>query len=200
MPGPRRPEFRQAAAGPTLDELPDPWVGGSVEVGHAAVEHDLRLARLQPEGGVEHDHAVGDLAGGVHVVRDDHAGDAGPPPHFEDQLVDHVGHDRIEAGGRLVVEHEQRVEGEGPGEAGPLPHAARELDRLLGEHGSRQPDLVDERLHDAADLRLGQPGVLAERKGDVVEDRQAVEQRGALEDEPVAGAEVGQGAVVERRQ
>ena len=40
-------------------------------------------------------------------------------------------HDRVEAGRRLVVEHDLRVEGQRPGQADPLPHAARQLGRLL---------------------------------------------------------------------
>ena len=62
---------------------------------------------------------------------DDHAGRLLGLLGLEDQLVDHVAHDRVEPGGRLVVEHHLGVERQGPGQADPLPLAAGELGRLL---------------------------------------------------------------------
>ena len=49
----------------------------------------------------------------------------------DDQLVDDVAHDRVEAGGRLVVEQHLGVHGQRPGQADALPHAAGELGRPL---------------------------------------------------------------------
>jgi len=49
----------------------------------------------------------------------------------QDQFVDDVAHDRVQAGGRLIVEHEFGVQNQGPGQADPLAHAARKLRRLF---------------------------------------------------------------------
>ena len=50
---------------------------------------------------------------------------------FDDQVVDHVGHDRVEAGGRLVEEDDLRLAGDGAGQRHALLHAA-------GEFGGKQ--------------------------------------------------------------
>ncbi len=83
-------------------------------------------------------HVVGDRErGGAEV------GDAGA-----DQVVDHVGHDRIEAGGRLVEEHDLRLRWRWPGRGRPAsacrPTARPARDRPLRRRarpwpGSRSP-------------------------------------------------------------
>ena len=125
-------------------------------------------------------------------MRHHHARDPRTLAHSQDQLVDHVAHDRIEACGGLVVENQQGVECQGPREPGAFAHAAGDLHRFLVQHGSRQSDLVEERDHDGAGLRRRQPRVFTDWKGDVVGDRHAVEQRRPLKNESVASAEVGQ--------
>ena len=65
---------------------------------------------------VEHDDAVGDFEGAVHVVGDDDAGDFQLALQLENQLVDDVGAHGIKAGGGLVVEDDAGVEGDGAGE------------------------------------------------------------------------------------
>ncbi len=62
---------------------------------------------------------------------------------LEDQLVDHVAHDRVEAGRRLVVEHDLGVQGERSRHPDPLPLAAGKLGRLLLLEPSRQADLLE---------------------------------------------------------
>jgi phenylpropionate dioxygenase-like ring-hydroxylating dioxygenase large terminal subunit len=97
----------------------------------------------------------------------------------------------IEARGRLVVEDDLRIRGDGARDADALSHPAGELARKLGH------DLlgieVDEReplAHDLLDARLVELGVLPERIGDVVEDGKRVEQRRVLEDHPDLATQV----------
>ena len=77
------------------------------------------------------------LRGRVHVVRHDDAGHRVLLARPQDQLVDHVAHDRVQPGGRLVVEHQLGVQGQGPGQAHALAHAAGQLGRLLARRCSR---------------------------------------------------------------
>ena len=95
----------------------------------------------------------------------------------DDQIVDDVGHDRIEAGGRLVEEDDLGLGGDGAGEADALLHAARKLGRAqladLGAEADRG-ELLDR------DLLRALPApcrALDQAEGDVLPDRQAVEQR-----------------------
>ena len=59
-----------------------------------------------------------------------------------------------------------------------------QLGRLLRLDLRRQADLLEPLGDDLADLRLVADVMLAQAEGDVVEDRQAVEERGHLEQEP----------------
>ena len=101
----------------------------------------------------------------------------------DDQIVDDVGHDRVEAGRRLVEEDDLGLGGDGAGEADALLHAAGQL----GRHRARRPRAPSPTWPSfaiAPCLRLarGRPaGGLDEPEGDVLPDRQAVEQRAALE-------------------
>ena len=101
-----------------------------------------------------------------------------------DQLVDDIGHDRIEAGGRLVEEQDLGLRGDGAREPDALAHAARQLGRpQVGDIGA-EPDLRE--CGDRAFLRLGAPELLdvEQPERDVLPDRQAVEQSGTLEQHP----------------
>jgi hypothetical protein len=122
----------------------------------------------------------GDFARARHVVRDRERGDAEILHGRDDQIVDHVGHDGIEAGGRLVEEDDFRIGRDGArqptrfcmppdnsdGESAPLP--------------ARGPpcELFD---RDVARLLARHAAALDQAEGDVLPDRQAVEQRRALE-------------------
>ena len=117
--------------------------GWSFEALGGTVVEDLRLAGGEPGQRVEHDHAVGDLGDGLHVVGHDDAGGLLGPLRLEDQLVDHVAHDRVEPGGRLVVEHDLGVERQRPGQADALPLAAGELGGLLLLEAFGQADLLE---------------------------------------------------------
>src|SRR5579885_1595311 len=103
-------QLAQAVARLALDELAHARVGAARQLVGRAVEDHLRLARLEARQRVEHHHAVGHL-------RHHHAGHRVTPPRLQDQLVDDVSHDRVEAGGRLVVEHDLGVEGQRPRQA-----------------------------------------------------------------------------------
>ena len=124
-------QLAEPFAGLAADELADARVGAVFEPVGGAVEEDLRLAGLEPGERVEHDHAVGHLDDRLHVVRHDDAGRLLGALGLEDQLVDDVAHDRVEPGGRLVVEHDLGVERQGPGQADALAQAAGELGGLL---------------------------------------------------------------------
>ena len=132
---------------------------------------------------MQHRHLVGDRAHRGHVVGDGDRGGAHLGDELADQVVDDPGHDRVEAGGRLVEEDDGRVGGDGAGEADALLHAAGELGRVeVGGLGA-EPDPAE--LGDRQLARLGlRPAAagVAQAEGDVLPDRQAVEQRAALEE------------------
>src|SRR5204863_7940097 len=92
-----------------------------------------------------------------------------------------------------------RLERDGAREADAAPHAARELRRRLaplpGEAHQTQA-----LLHAGADLVFPHLRAAAQRKGDVLEDAHRVEQRALLEGHAETPAELGDLAVVERRQ
>src|SRR6185369_13001449 len=64
-----------------------------------------------------------------------------------------------------------------------LHHAARELTRQKGID-VLEADGLDAGVHGVGDRACVEPGVLAEREGEVVEDRERVEQRALLEHHP----------------
>src|SRR5688500_454054 len=94
LPGPAA--VGQGAGGQAVDELPDQRV--------------LAVAHLVGGGGdnelapVEQHHAVGDAEGGIHLVGDDHAGDAELLVQVDDQLVDLRAGDGVKTGAGLIVE------------------------------------------------------------------------------------------------
>ena len=122
-----------------------PAVGGLLDAIGRAVVEDLRLVGPQPRQGIKHHHAVGHLLRRAHVVGHHHAGDRVLAARAEDQLVDHVAHDRVQPGRGLVVEDDLRLQGQGPGQSHPFSHAAGKLGRLLAQDVLRQ-------------AHLGQPG------------------------------------------
>ena len=101
---------------------------------------------------------------------------------LDQQVVDLLGGDRIEAGARLVDEQDRRVERHGPRQSGALLHAARQIARHLvvvpfqSDGGELLPGAL-------ADLAVGPVGVAAHRKRDVVADRHRIEQRRVLKQE-----------------
>ena len=101
------------------------------------------------------------FVGRLHVVRHDDARHRVAAAGAQNQFVDHVAHDRVQAGRRLVVEHDLRLQGQGPGQADAFPHAAGKLGRLLEPHVLRQADLGQPRHDDLVDFRGGSCGCAA---------------------------------------
>src|SRR5262245_3562433 len=132
--------FAEPLARLAPDKLADANVRVVLErLGRAVVEH-LRLARFQPRERIEHDHAIGDLGHGLHVVGHDDSGRLLGALGLENQLVDDVAHDRIETSRGFVVEHHLGVECERPSQPDALALAAGELGRLLLLQANRESD------------------------------------------------------------
>ena len=151
-----------------------------VDLGGLALPDDLAL--------VQHDDAVGDLARARHVMGDRQRGRPQIAHPLDDQLVDHVAHDRVEAGCRLVEEDDLGLRRDGAGQSHALLHAAGQFGgEQVGDVGA-QADL-GQRV-DGQPLGLGQlhAAALDQAERDVLPDGQGVEQRGPLEQH----AELGQ--------
>src|SRR5215211_512996 len=163
------PERAARGAG---EELPDEHV--------ARVEQLLRGPRLDDAALPQHRDVLGHALRGHDVVRDDDVGAAVLLVDLLDQLAQQCGADRVEAGVRLVEEHDVRVEHERAGEAGALAHAARELVGHLVV-GALEADLAQAPRDDVRDLVLALVRVLAEREADVVVEVHRAEERAVLE-------------------
>ena len=81
-----------------------PIIGRVFKFLRRPVIQNLRLRLFQSYRGVHHDHAVGHLLSGPHIVRNDDAGHRILTPRAKDQFVNDVAHDGIEPGRRLVVQ------------------------------------------------------------------------------------------------
>src|SRR3989442_460045 len=178
-----------------------PWTGpsaalleGSAFVGLAADEllddgiprppDRLRRSDLDDPAVVQHRHRIGDPEDLGDLVAHHHRGEAEAPVEILDEPVDAVHEDGIEPGRRLVEEDDLRLRDERPGDRHALAHAPRDLLRVLGAD-ALQSHLGQPHLHALGDLRAAQAGLLAQREGDVLRARQRVEERAALEDDPV---------------
>src|ERR1043165_1072892 len=135
------------------------------------------------DAAVQKRDAVADGEGRLDVVRDDDGRHVQLRLQVDDHLVDLLRGDRVEAGGRLVVEDHLRLEHDGAGQADALAHAAGKVDRqeVLGV---RQVDELELLTHGALDLPFRHLRMLAQRKGDVLEDGHGVEECAALEEHP----------------
>ena len=99
---------------------------------------------------------------------------------FDDKLVDDVGHDGIEAGGRLVEEDDLRFGGDGAGQRHALLHAAGQFcRRKFGDIGAKAD--LGELLHRLVAGRFAvHAPALDQAEGDVFPDRQRIEEGAAL--------------------
>ena len=102
--------------------------------------------------------------------------------------------DRIDAGERLVEQHEDRIAGDGAGDLGAPPLAARQRQRVdVGEMGDAE--FVEQRVEPARRARLRERTCCFEHGEDVALDAQAAKDRGLLRQ--IADAEP---AALEQRQ
>jgi hypothetical protein len=156
-----------------MDELVDVGVAALVDLVGLALPDDPAL--------VDHGDVVGDLAGRRHVVGDRDGGGAEPLDAVDDEIVDDVGHDRVEAGRGLVEEDDLGVGGDGAGEADALLHAARQLGReQLGDVGA-EAHLLQLVERDVLGLVARHLAALDQAEGDVLPDGKGIEQGRALE-------------------
>src|SRR5262245_40689375 len=131
---------------------------------------------------VAHDVLAGQDLDVLQTVRDEDRGDLFQVAQFQGELADRACGDRVEAGGRLVVEDDLRASDQRPGDAHAPAHAPRKLVR----HLIRRVLQIDEPQHahdDRLDLGLARL-LFAQAVCDVVVNRETVEQRALLKDHP----------------
>ncbi len=165
--------FDVIAAVNTLQELLHAEIGILLELFEGALCRDFAIQ--------EQEAMVGDLAGTVHIVGDDDAGDAEFAAEFIDELIDAVRADGIQPGGGLVVEDDAWLEHDGAGEGDAFALAARELggEFVLDTFEVDQFKCVADFLQP---FSRGEGGVFDEGKGDVVGNAHGVKEGGELEE------------------
>ncbi len=159
-------------------------------------EHLGHRAFLDYHAGVHHRHAVADAADHVHLVGDQHDGQAQFAVDLGQQLQHLAGGLRVEGAGGLVAQQDLRPGAQRPGDADALLLPAGELRRVL----------VGVLLQADAGQQLGDPGVdlgaaqlagQAQRHGDIVGDGLRRQQVEVLEDHPDLLAEAAQALGIE---
>ena len=113
-----------------------PIVYGCCGVGEQLVDRRL----LDLAAGVHHEHAVGDLGDDAEVVGDQDDRRAEPLADVAQQVEDPRLDRHVERGRRLVGDQQLRVAGERHRDHHALPHAARELVRVLVDAPLRRRD------------------------------------------------------------
>src|SRR5882672_499086 len=84
---------------------------------------------------VHHGHAIGCLCDDPEVVRDEQQREVERRLHVAQQVEDFRLNRDVERGGRLVGNHERRLAGERHRDQHALPHAARQLVRIVSDSG-----------------------------------------------------------------
>src|SRR5437879_13497543 len=97
--------------------------------------------------------------------------------------MNHVAHDRVQPRGRLIVEHDLRLNGQRPRQTDARLHAAGKLGRLLALDLRRQTDLQQTLLDSLADRLLLQRALLTQAEGYILKYRQTIKEGGALKKE-----------------
>ena len=159
------------------------------------VEHFFRRADLLDPAVVHHDDAVGHFERFFLIVRHQDAGDVNlvvQPAEPGPQALPHLGVERAE---RLVEQQHFGLDGQRPGQRGPLPLAAGELRR---EPPAEAVELHQRQqlVHAAIDFRFRRPGgtrAHAQAERHVFEHAHVAEQRVMLKHE--ADAPLGRGAM-----
>jgi hypothetical protein len=163
-------------------------VGRSLEHNPAVAQHDeISLLDLRPRcrrhgmaGGSPGCGVGGDVEGVTQLVGDQHRGHPLQVAQLDDLGVDGQGGHRVEAGGRLVVEQESRLEGHRPGDGDAATLPARQFRRHLVDvlaEVDEPEDLFDAPTH----LIERHVGLFVELEPDVLANGQRVEQRALLE-------------------
>src|SRR3954453_3494850 len=162
----------ERALGLSGQELPHELVVG--------VEQLARRPRLDDPALPEDRDVVRDPPRGHDVVGDHAVGAAVLLVHLHDQLAQQSGAHGVEAGVRLVEEHNVGIQPQRAREAGALAHPARQLVGHLVDRPA-QPDLLEPAHDDLRDLLLALVRVLAQRERRVVEHVHRAEQGAVLE-------------------
>src|SRR5262249_5330685 len=140
-----------------------------------------RTRTVDDVSSIEHRDPVGDRPGQAEIVRDHDLRAAARPPDAGDQLADLLGEERIEVGGRLVVEDELGVDGEGARDGGALAHTARQVPRQLGLRAG-QLHLLERVPDPPRHLGRGRLVMLAQPQRDVLGHGERRQEGCALED------------------
>src|SRR2546426_1895615 len=157
------------------DEVLDERLWRAVELSHRAEEGYAAVEQK--------DHAVGELARQLHVVCDHDRSEPRLALELEDQVAHGLRHQRVHHGRWLVVKNRFGTGGKRARNRHGALHAG-------AQGGGHQVALFPE-VHAAQKLcdasfyrrfveRLPSDGALAQRKGDVLRDRQRIEQRARL--------------------
>ena len=155
-----------------MDELVDIFVSGMVKLADRAVPDDLAL--------INHGDFVGDFAGAGQIMGNRQGGGAQLFHAFDDQIIDNVSHDRIEAGRGFVKEDNFRMAGDGAGQRNALLHPARELGREQMSDRFIQPDGLQFLDRDIICRAAVGATALNQAKGDIFPDPHRIEQGAAL--------------------
>src|ERR1700732_1805507 len=130
---------------------------------------------------IEQGEAVAHHESALEDVRDYDRGEAEPLLQVADEQVDVKGDDRVESGGRFVIENRTRLQGDRARQRHPLPHPARQL-RRIKPLGALQIDHPEQLGHALAHLAFAERTVLAQRVADIAVHGLRVEQRAELKD------------------
>src|SRR6185503_17444981 len=170
----RRPGEMEAyrSVGQRVDELVQVRIFGTRDLLGSSLAENHAVA--------DHIDIVGHLERLLHVVGDHDRGESGRLVQAADQPDDLGERVRVEAGERLVVDHELGVGGDGARQRHAPRHAARQVVR---HHRLRaaQADRVQLHQHQALHQVLGHVEVLADRERDVLVHREVAEQSRGLE-------------------
>src|SRR5512141_1625895 len=171
------------AMGAPLHELRDHRVRRRLDL--------LRRSHLDDLPLVQHRDLIRDLVGGGHVVGDRDRGHPDRLPQRDDQVVDDVGHDRIQPRRGLVVQQDVGLGGDRPGQPHALLHAAGQL-RGHQPLDVAQADHRELLLHHLPDLFLRVHLQAPQDERHVLPHVHRVEQGRPLEEHPEPAADTHQ--------
>ncbi len=158
--------------GKRIHVLVHQFVGAAADLSGRAFGHHLAVG--------QQDHVVRDVEGFLDFVRHEKTGQPHGVVELANQPRHRVKRDGVEAGERLVVKGQVRVQGNGPRQRDAPGHAAgqragHQVPRAAQAHG------VELHEHDVADQGFRQVGVFAQRKRHILKDADVGEERAELE-------------------